>query len=146
MRYASASQTSLLIAPITVAQDSTTTAQLDTRGFDYATLIVALSSEASTDAEGPTIRLLEDDTTVATNFATIVADQEAFDITAAGQLTYHVDMRGKKRYLRLEVTAGSHTTGDDITIAAVGILSCAEEAPAAVAGMVSGSNDVAVVV
>lgn len=146
MPSASASQTSLLFAPKVVAEDSTTTARLDTRGFDYATIIVAMSSEVNTSAEGPTISLLEDDTTVVSNFATIVADQAAFDLTAAGQLTYHVDLRGKQRYLRLTVTAGSHTSGDDIVVGAVAILSRAEEAPAGVSGMVSGANDVAVVV
>lgn len=142
----SASQTSMLFPPQAVAEDTTTTANLDTRGFDYATIIVAMSSETNTSAEGPTISLLTSDLTVVSNGDTVATDQVAYDLTGAGQTTYHVDLRGKKRYLGLSVTAGSHATGDDITISAVAILSRADEAPAGTSGMVSGTYDVAVAV
>jgi len=87
---------SVMIPSQGMTNSATVTANLDTAGADYATIVVNLASEINTNAIGPTLSLLEDDTTVATNFATIVADRSAEDITAAKTVVYGVDLRGRQ--------------------------------------------------
>lgn len=113
---------SILIAPQAMTNSATVTANLDTIGSDYATIRIALASEVNTNAVGPTLSLLESDDTVVTNFATVVADRTAEDITGAVSVDYAVDLRGKKRYLRLTVSTDT-TTNDDVTVAAIATLS-----------------------
>jgi hypothetical protein len=124
---------SLLFASdgITVAQ----AANLDTIGADYATIDVALSAEITTDAVVPVLSLLDNDTTVVTDFATIVADVSGDDVTAARVHTYHVDLRGRKRYLRLTVTPGTVATDDAIAMTAVASLTRLVEEPGATGDM-----------
>lgn len=132
---------SILIAPQAMTNSATVTANLDTRGASYATIRIALASEINTNAVGPTLSVLTDDTTVATNFATIVADRSAEDITAAKVVDYHVDLRGQQRYLRLSVSTAT-TTNDDVTVSAIASLTRQGEAPASTTDMA----DVAVIV
>ena len=113
---------SVLIAPQAMTNSATVTANLDCDRGSYATIEVALASEINTNAIGPTLSLLHSDDTVVTNFATVVADVTAKDITAAAVHTYGVDLRGLKRYLRLSVTTET-TTNDDVTLAAVATVS-----------------------
>ena len=120
---------SLLIAPQAMTNSATVTANLDCQGASYATIRVALASEINTNAVGPTLSLLASDDTVATNFATITANRTAEDITAAKEVTYGVDLRGKKRYLRLSVTTAT-ATNDNVTLAAIATLSREEQMPA----------------
>lgn len=119
---------SLLIAPKAQTNSATTTANLDTRGAGYATIRVAFKSELNTNAVGPTLSLKHSDDTVVTNFATVTADLTAIDLTAAREVLYGVDLRGKKRYLRLSVTTAT-ATNDDITFAAIATLSKLENGP-----------------
>ncbi len=118
---------SLLIAPKAQTNSATTTANLDTSGAGYATIRVAFASELNTNAVGPTLVLSQSDDTVVTNFATIDT-QTATDLTAAKEILYGVDLRGKKRYLRLAVTTAT-ATNDNITFSAVATLSDLEDAP-----------------
>ena len=118
---------SLLIAPQAKTNSATVTANLDTKGASYATIRVVLASEINTNAVGPTLVLSQSDDTVVTNFATI-SSRSAEDITAAKTIHYGVDLRGKKRYLRLAVTTAT-ATNDDITVSAVATLSDLENAP-----------------
>ncbi len=108
---------SLLIAPQAMTNSATVTANVDCQGAAYATIRISLASEINTNAVGPTLSLLTSDDTVVTNFATIVADRAAEDITAAKVVTYGVDLRGQKRYLRLSVSTDT-TTNDDVTVSA----------------------------
>ena len=132
---------SLLIAPQAMTNSATVTANVDTAGAAYATIRVPLASEINTNAIGPTLSLLESDDTVVTNFATVTADRSAEDITAAKAVTYGVDLRGRKRYLRLSVTTET-TTNDNVTLAAVATLSRKTEGPAGT----TGAGDVVVYV
>lgn len=111
--------TSVLISPRTSATSATATANLDCIGADYAKISIPIAAEANTNATSPTIRLLESDDTVVTNFATIVADDASVDFTAAICKRYDVDLRGRKRYLRLSITPGTNGTNDNMTFAAV---------------------------
>jgi len=119
---------SLIIAPQAMTNSATVTANLDTQGANYATIRVCLASEINTNAVGPTLSLKHSDDTVVTNFATVVADQTAVDLTAKREVLYGIDLRGKKRYLRLSVTTAT-ATNDDVTVAAVATLSKLEDAP-----------------
>lgn len=119
---------SLLVAPQAMTNSATVTANLDCAGAAYATIRIALASEINTNAVGPTLSLLSSDDTVVTNFATVVADRAAEDITTAKEVTYGVDLRGQKRYLRLSVSTDT-TTNDDLTVAAVATLSRQTEEP-----------------
>lgn len=132
---------SLLVAPQAMTNSATVTANLDTAGAAYATIRIALASEINTNAVGPTISLLESDDTVVTNFATFDSDFErsAEDLTAAKEITYGVDMRGRKRYLRLSVTTAT-ATNDNVTFSAIATLGRKTEGPAGTAS----SGDVVV--
>lgn len=118
---------SLLIAPKAQTNSATTTANLDTQGAGYATIRVAFASELNTNAVGPTLVLSHSDDTVVTNFATLDT-QTGVDLTAAREMHYGVDLRGKKRYLRLAVTTAT-ATNDNITFSAVATLSDLQDAP-----------------
>lgn len=132
---------SLLVAPQAMTNTATVTANLDCAGAAYATIRIALASEINTNAVGPTISLLESDDTVVTNFATVTSDRSAEDIVAAKEVTYGVDLRGRKRYLRLSVTTAT-ATNDNVTFAAISTLSRKTEGPAGT----TGSGDVVVYV
>lgn len=129
---------SIMIEPTAMTNTATTTANLDTLGADYASVVIALKSEINTNAVGPTISVLESDDTVVSNFATIVADRSAEAIVANKALVYHVDMRGRKRYLRLSVTTAT-ATNDDVTVSAVGVLTRQVEDPAATTDMATAA-------
>ena len=124
---------SLLISPRSMTNSATTTANLDTKGANYATIRVAFASELNTNAVGPTLVLSESDDTVVTNFSTL-STRSAEDLTAARELHYGVDLRGRKRYLRLAVTTAT-TTNDNVTLAAIATLSDLENAPSGTTGV-----------
>jgi len=112
---------SVLITP-TAGATTALTARLDCLDAHYATVRVALGAELNTNATGVIVSLLESDDTVVTNFATFDADfTRTVDNTAAAVATSHVDLKGRKRYLRLTVTPDTTTNGT-VTIAAVGSL------------------------
>ncbi len=140
------SKRTVLIASKAMTNTETATANLDTKRADYATININLGVEKNTDAVGPTIALLESDDTVVTNFATFDANyaKTALDLTAARQLVYHVDLRGRKRYLRLSVTTAT-ATNDDIVVGAIAETTRLAESPATTTGMVGSTNDVVVI-
>lgn len=122
-----------------MTNSATVTANLDCSGADYASLVINLGSEINTNAVGPTISVLDSDDTVVTNFATIVADRTAEDITTAKALVYH--FRPAKRYARVSVTTAT-TTNDNVEVSVTGLLTRKGEAPSALTEMA----DAAVVV
>ena len=107
----------ILLAPQAMTNSATATANVDVSDGNAAVIIVALAAEINTNAIGPTLSLLESDDTVVTNFATVTADRTAEDITTAKPVVYDVDLRGRKKYLRLSVTTET-TTNDDVTLSA----------------------------
>ena len=140
-------QVELMVAPTLMTNSATTTANLNINGRgSYCSIVISLAAELNTNAGGPAISLLESDDTVVTNFATITADRSGEDLTAAKNLIYHVDLRGRKRYLRLSVTSGTTDTNDDITFSANATISALKQGPSAVADMVASTSDSVVVV
>ena len=131
---------SQLVVSRALASNATATANLDCNGADYATIVVNISSEANTNAVGPTISLLESDDTTASNFATVTADITG-DVVAAKPIVYGVDLRGRKRYLRLSVSSAT-ASNDNLVISADAILSRVSQAPAGTTSLTS-TNGVA---
>jgi hypothetical protein len=112
---------SALIA-VTDAATTALTGNLDCADAQYAEIVVCLSAEANTDSTNVAIQLSESDDTVVTNFATWDADlNTTVDNTAAACAVRHVDLRGRKRYIRLTVTPDTTTNGA-VGIAAAGLV------------------------
>ncbi len=135
--------TDTLLFATAVATSATQTANLDCKGADWATIRLLFLAEANTNAIGPTLSLKESNDTLVTNFATIVADIAGSDgyLASAKEVRYEVDLRHRKRYLRLSIAPGT-ATNDGITVAAVATLSRLGKTPEAHTSLA----DVAVVV
>lgn len=129
MKHIQAGVFSQMLAP---ADGSTAvrTANVDCAGYDYATIVVGLGAEANTNSTNVAVALLESDDTVATNFANVAAStyNQTIDNTSATEYVLHVDLKGRKRYLRISVTPDTHTTNGVVNSAAYAIL--APENPA----------------
>lgn len=112
-------QNKVLTSLITGTTSATTarTANLDCQNVDFATIIIQCSAEANTNSTNVVASLLACDTTVVTDFATITADV-TIDNTSATSYMYHVNLQGKKRYLRLTLTPDTTTNGAVIVSAA----------------------------
>ncbi len=120
MWYPEKATETALIA-VTDAATAALTGNLDCAQAQYATVIVSLSAEANTNSTNVAIQLSESDDTVATNFATWDADlNTTVDNTAAACAVRHIDLRGRKRYIRLTVTPDTTTNGA-VGISAVGL-------------------------
>jgi Ni,Fe-hydrogenase III small subunit len=118
------------------------TSTFDTRGFAYATISVfgIASTIAPSTTSGNHILAEADTETVATNFVTISgATPSPLAVTTAiatniAKMVYNVDLRGRKRYLKVTYTPHS---GDallvtcDLTNAADGIVTTSEQGSAA---------------
>jgi hypothetical protein len=111
MHSSQALDRSVLLAPVAAATTART-ANLDTAGADYATIEVLLGAEANTNSTNVVLALSESDDTVATNFATFNSVfARTVDNTAGVVAVNHVDLKGRKRYLRLTVTPDTTTNG-----------------------------------
>jgi len=132
-----------LIAARAITAAATASASFDCMGADWATLTLNFAAEVNTSAVGPVISVLESDDTVVTNHVTIVANRTE-DLAAAHLVRYEVDLRARKRYLRLTCTAATHTTNDVVTMAATGTLSRLANNPDSTTDMVASTNDVVV--
>lgn len=121
----------LFLADMTSA--ATTTANLDTLGAHYATIGI-LAKNDGTAITGITLALTESDDTVVSNFATFDASNAItgwLPGSSDGELhVYHVNMQGRKRYLRLSLTTGAAaTTHDNALAAAWGSLTRNDDGP-----------------
>lgn len=102
----------------TAAATTARTANLDCAGANYATIRVHLGAEVNTNSTNVAIQLSESDDTVVTNFATFDATfNRTVDNTAGTVATNHVDLDGRKRYIKLTVTPDTTTNGAVITSA-----------------------------
>lgn len=134
----------LLLAPQALTNSATASATYDLLGMDYATIRVGLASAINTNAVGPTISVQTAETSNATNFATVVANRTAEDITSAKEVLYHIDTKTSKRFLKLSVTTAT-TTNDNVTCSAIVTASRLASDPASTSDMVA-SGSVAVIV
>jgi len=91
----------------------TVTANVDTLGYSYAAIDVVLGTSNTVSNKPTTLKLAESDDTVVTNFADITAfvggGTGGFtipnaDTANANIYRFNVDLRGRKRYLKMTVT------------------------------------------
>ncbi len=98
-----------MLAPVTAATASRT-ASVDTRGADYATILVTLGAEANTNSTNVTLQLAESDTNG--SFATFNSNfNRVIDNTASVVVAYHLDLKGRKRYLQLTISPDTGANG-----------------------------------
>ena len=117
MKVAQFGTDSVLLAPVAAAT-AARSANLDCAGGNYATIRVTLGEEASTNSTNVSISLSESDETEATTFTTFDSSfTRTVDNTAAVVATNHVDLEGRKRYIRLTVTPDTTTNGAVISSA-----------------------------
>lgn len=107
--------TSVLLAPDRAAATATRAATADTVGYSYAVVHVNVSSGVNTNSAAMTLSLQESDDTTTTT--TTVTANITKATTATNAHSYFVDLRGKKRYLRL-VSTPATTTNDLVTVGA----------------------------
>lgn len=115
---------------------SYTTAEIDTQGFDYLTLVVSLGA---TDIAMAALAVTESDasgsghanvTGLVYGTSTDIEGNTSALPTALqddGIFLFEIDLRGRKRYIDVTATAGDGTAGTFATI--LGILSRAEQRP-----------------
>jgi len=109
--------TKVAIKPQSVTSGATATGIVDRLGYEEAAVDVALDSQASTTSNPSVLKLQESITTDASNFADItkfVGDGVGgFVIPPAGAaptiVRMNVDLRARKRYLRLVVSPDGAT-------------------------------------
>lgn len=120
------------IAPPAAILDNastTTNNDVDTKGWDYLTVLVSLGA---TDIAMAALKLQEsNDDASADAYADITGATFASSLPSATDdnklYAFFVNLQGRERYIRLVATAGDGTTGSYIS--AVGILSRGEEMP-----------------
>lgn len=131
-----------VIAPVAIVDDASwTTLEIDTLGYNYATIIFNLGA---TDIAMAALKVQESDTS-GSGFADISgADADGGTdidgVTAAlpsatddgNLIVFQIDLRGRKRYLDLVATAGDGAAGTFGS--AVAVLSCGDLAPESVSG------------
>jgi hypothetical protein len=121
MKITQAQDASIVLAPVTAATTQRT-ANIDVSGAHYATIYITLGAELNTNAAGVGVRLLESDVTEATTFSTFNASyNQTLDNTTGIVAVYNVDLKGRKKNLRLELTPTTTTNGAVLSAAIVGL-------------------------
>lgn len=129
--------------PAAIANNtSPTTAEIDTLGYDYCTIVAYLGA---TDIAMTALKVTESDT-AGSGHADVTGlvfgtsntiDGSASTLPSATDdnkfFVFQVDLRGRKRYLDVTATIGNGSTGAYLTILAM--LSRGESNPATSAGM-----------
>ena len=123
----------IVISPTSTTNGATTTGSFDTKGFDYAVIDVCATTSNNATNNFSVLTLSEGDTT--SSYAAASTGDTDFTIaasdTAADQVVaqFRVDMRGRKRYLKLSaspvttqtITAVAHLhRADQLAIASTG--------------------------
>lgn len=117
MKQAAVGVDSVMLSGATAATTART-ANLDCADANYATIRVQISAETSTTSTNVALALSEADDTNATSFVTFNSSfNRTVDNTAAVVATNHIDLDGRKRYLRLTITPDTTTGGAVITSA-----------------------------
>lgn len=135
--------TKIIITPKSYSAAGTVEAYVDTLGYDECAIDVIMDSQAATTSNLAVLTIGEGDTSTAnTAIAALTGDgASGFTIpatqTTPGVTRINIDLRARKRYLTLTITAGDVA----VLLAAVGTFGKAEDsttARAAMAGVVDG--------
>ena len=109
MKVAQLGTDSVLFTP-TAAATTARTASLDCAGATYATIRVQLGVEVNTNSTNVVLSLAEgDDTNTYTTFNANA--NRTVDNTSATIATTHIDLEGRKRYLKITATPDTTTNG-----------------------------------
>ncbi len=142
MLYPLASKIVVMLPSASQTNSATRTANLDTIGADYALITLNLASALNTNQVAPTFQVLESDNTTASNFATFNSNLNSIGANAlasGGARTVGIDLRSRKRYLRLSLVTAT-ATNDNLTCGAVAHLYRLEQ-PSAAGPQTGSTND-----
>jgi hypothetical protein len=118
---------------------SYTTAEIDTLGFDYLTIVCYLGA---TDIAMTALKVTESDSAGSGHAdvtGLVYGTSEDIDGSTSilpsatdddGVFLFEIDLRGRKRYIDVTATAGNGSTGTYLTV--LGILSRGDEAPTSI--------------
>lgn len=136
MEHLQTEKQTILLVPATVTNGATATANLDCKGHKSVDITVVIGAFAGgTNGASPaTIKLGESDDTVATNFADITGASAAAALTASGNVRFNVDLKKRKRYLRLTFAPAANGTNDAVPVAAIARFDRSEAAPSGTSG------------
>jgi hypothetical protein len=101
-------KSAIVISPTSTTNGATTTGALDTYGFDYAVIDVAATTSNAVTNNFSVLTLSESDD--ATTYTAVSTGDTDFTIpaadTASAQIVsqFRVDLRGRKRYLKVTAT------------------------------------------
>jgi hypothetical protein len=128
---------SVMLVPQKVTHGATATANLDCKGHRSVDITVAAGAlDGGTSGTAPKeVKLTESDDTVVTNFATFAAGATVTTLGASQSVRFNVDLRGRKRYIRLSFTPQTNNTNDAITMAAIARFDRSESDPASTSGL-----------
>lgn len=124
----------VLISPITKTSTTTATADLDCKGHRSVDITVMIGTAKNTNGVPPkTIKLSESDDTVSSNFADISGATHNAALAASTSVRFHVDLRKRKRYIKLTFTPET-TTNDDQLVSAIAVLDRSNADPSSTSG------------
>jgi hypothetical protein len=118
-------QATIALSAQTAAATATVAGTIvDLKDVDYATIILATSVAANTNAAPVVVKIQESDTTTTSDFTDISTSTMQLSVTlstATGRdAKFHINNDGtRKRYIRLFATPGTHTTNSVVALAAV---------------------------
>jgi len=118
-----------LITPQSVATNATATGTVSCQGFDYAEVFIHLATQTASNVD-VTLTLTESDGTTYTTATDLALTTVAPDTSNAQCYKWLLDMRGRKKNLKITYTAA----GAARVASAHAILSRAEQAPTTAAG------------
>ena len=103
----------IIVPGATVASDATTSGSLDTLGYNYCDIIVQVSTHA-TPSHTLSALILSHQTSAATGGTALATGGTDFTIPTVSSSTpfaaFRVDLRGKHRYLALQLTPTTSAT------------------------------------
>lgn len=137
----------VVLAPKNYTNGATATANLDTKGHESVEIVVAIGAFAGgTDGNSPaTIKLGEADDTNSSSFADISGASANDALTAGGSVRFFVDLRKRKRYLKLTFAPAANDTNDAVPVCAIAEFDRSREFPASTATGEMGNTIVKIV-
>src|SRR5262249_18829194 len=135
MQNLQAQKQQVMVVPASVTNGATVTANLDCISQEAVDITVVIGAFAGgTNGAAPaTIKLGESDDTVATNFADITGASANAALSASGSVRFNVDLRKRKRFLKLTF-APAATTNDTVPMVAIAEFDRSEQFPANTSG------------
>lgn len=122
----------ILLPPEATTNGETNTATLDCKGHKSVDITVQIGAyNGGTNGVSPLVcKLSESDDTEATNFADISGASAASELSASGNVRFNVNLRKRKRYLKLTFSPATASTNSSTVVSAIARFDRSEEAPA----------------